>query len=219
MRKNIFKGASINGEHTLKDWNMAIENTDVVPLPEPVITQLAIPGRNGMLDLTESLTGDVAYHNRTIRMELGRSMADSEGEALFSRLFNQYHGQTVSVIFDGDEEHYFKGRCILSSPQKLRTMGRLTLIVDAEPYRYEQEETVLSYVISGTQEVTIINTRMWVCPVISASAACELLYGTSIYALSEGNQQVPDFILKEGATVFQLRGAAEVTFTFRKGVL
>ena len=70
MSDSIFTGALINDEHTLRDFGAAITNSDVISMPEPNTTLLTVPGRNGRLDLSEVLTGDVSYGNRTLKLVL-----------------------------------------------------------------------------------------------------------------------------------------------------
>ena len=67
---SIFLGATVNDEHTLRDWKAAITNADVISVPEANTVILEVLGRNGNLDLSEALTGDVTYRNREIKLEL-----------------------------------------------------------------------------------------------------------------------------------------------------
>ena len=67
---SIFTGAMIGDEHTLRDWGSAITNSDVISMPEAKTVLLEVPGRSGRLDLSEVLTGDVAYGNREIKLKL-----------------------------------------------------------------------------------------------------------------------------------------------------
>lgn len=212
---SIFLGANINGEHTLRDWGAAIINADTVSVPEPNLTFLEVPGRNGRLDLSEALTGDVTYANRTIKLQLAGSVSLESWYQRCLRIFNAYHGRAVDVIFDDDPGHYYHGRASVSDPQRVRNGGQFVFSVDAEPFRYETALTTVSIRGSGT----IANTRMPVCPAITASAACNLVVGTVTYALASGSQTLPALIFPEGDTTVTVSNSATVTFSFRKGVL
>ena len=74
---SIFLGATINDEHTLRDWKAAITNADVISVPEANTVILEVPGRNGNLDLSEALTGDVTYRNREIKLELANGVRNN----------------------------------------------------------------------------------------------------------------------------------------------
>lgn len=107
---SIFQGATINTDHTLRDWGCAITNSDIISVPEPNLTVLEIPGRNGRLDLSEALTGDITYGNRTIKLELAVSVNISTWFNKCDYIFRNYHGKIVTVTFDDDLTHYYRGR-------------------------------------------------------------------------------------------------------------
>ena len=106
MSDSIFTGALINDEHTLRDFGAAITNSDVISMPEPNTTLLAVPGRNGRLDLSEVLTGDVSYGNRELKLVLAAET-------------NIERWQTTCVVFDDDTGHYYVGRAAVSDPHRL----------------------------------------------------------------------------------------------------
>lgn len=96
---SIFQGATINTDHTLRDWGCAITNSDIISVPEPNLTVLEIPGRNGRLDLSEALTGDITYGNRTIKLELAVSVNISTWFNKCDYIFRNFHGKIVTVTF------------------------------------------------------------------------------------------------------------------------
>jgi hypothetical protein len=98
----LFTGALINDEHTLRDWNAIITNSDVVSLPEANTVLLEIPGRSGRLDLSEVLTGDVSYSNRKIKLVLATETNRERWQETCLHIFNKCHGRTVHVTFDED---------------------------------------------------------------------------------------------------------------------
>lgn len=212
---SIFLGAAINGEHTLRDWGAAITNSDVISVPEPNLTILDIPGRNGRLDLSEALTGDVSYTDRTIKLELAAKVSIESWYQKCLHIFNKFHGRAVTVVFDDDPTHFYKGRAVVSDPQRVRSGGTFTVTVDTEPFRYEAEETVVT-VTGGSG--TLSNARMPVCPKITVSEDCELVVGTVTYTVLTGTHTIPAFILNEGETSFTTTAEA-ITFTYRQGVL
>ena len=136
MSESIFTGALINDKHTLRDFGAVITNSDVISMPEPNTTLLAVPGRNGRLDLSEVLTGDVSYGNRELKLVLAAETNIERWQTTCLHIFNKYHGRNVTVVFDDDTGHYYVGRAAVSDPHRLRNAGQLTITVDAEPFRY-----------------------------------------------------------------------------------
>ena len=220
---SIFLGATINNEHTLRDWRAAITNSDIISVPEPNLTVLEIPGRNGRLDLSEALTGDVTYGNRTIKLELASSVSLQTWYEKCLNIFNTYHGKTVTVTFDDDLNHYYTGRASVSDPQRVRNGGTFIFTVNAEPFRYSTTETTVTATTTGSSvSKTITNSgRMPVCPTITASKACQMVTGGITYSLLQGTQTIPAFILPKGDTTVQIQitGGGTVSFKFREGWL
>ena len=134
---SIFTGAMIGDEHTLRDWGAVITNSDVIAMPEPNTVLLEVPGRSGRLDLSEVLTGDISYGNRELKLQLAARTNKERWVETCLHIFNKYHGRVVHVTFDEDPGHYYVGRAIISDPQRLGIAGQFTIMIDAEPYRYE----------------------------------------------------------------------------------
>ena len=217
---SIFLGATINNEHTLRDWGAAITNSDIISVPEPNLTVLEVPGRNGRLDLSEALSGDVTYGNREIKLELASHVSIDSWYEKCLRIFNTYHGRQVQVIFDDDSTHFYKGRATVSDPQRVRNGGTFVFAVSAEPFRYAVSQT--SKVISGTGTNSIVvSGRMPVCPTITATAACEMVIGDVTYSLVAGEQTfvIPFSTGNTEIKINNLSSGNTVTFTYREGWL
>ena len=217
---SIFTGAMIGDEHTLRDWNAIITNSDVVSLPEANTVLLEIPGRSGRLDLSEILTGDVSYANREIKLTLATETSRQKWQETCLHIFNKYHGRMVRVTFDEDPGHYYVGRVSVSEPQRLASAGQMTLTVDAEPFRYETTEYTVT--LTGTASAfsgTVENLRMPVSPTVTVPSACQLFHDSKVYELRAGTQSVPGLVLHSGDNTVSVTGANSITFRFRRGCL
>ena len=217
---SIFQGALIGDEHTLRDWGAAITNSDIISMPEPNTVLLEVPGRSGRLDLSEVLTGDVSYGNREVKLKLAAETSKEEWVDTCFHIFNKYHGRMVHVTFDEDPGHFYVGRASVSDPQRVATAGQLTVTIDAEPFRYEQEEYEVTFTgtttaLSGTVE----NLRMPVSPTVTVPSACQLFHDGRIYELKKGTQDVPGLVLHSFENEISVTGAKSITFKFRRGCL
>ena len=64
-------GIKIGEKHTYDDWGLVCTRIEISD-PEQKTYFVEIPGRDGVIDLSEALVGDVKYGNREIRMEFIR---------------------------------------------------------------------------------------------------------------------------------------------------
>lgn len=217
---SIFTGALIGDEHTLRDWGAAITNSDTISVPEANTVLLEVPGRSGRLDLSEVLTGDISYGNREIKLKLAAETNREEWVDTCFHIFNKYHGRMVHVTFDEDPGHFYVGRASVSDPQRVASAGQLTVTIDAEPFRYEQEEYEVAFTgtttaVSGTVE----NLRMPVSPAVTVPSACQLFHGGKVYELKKGTQTVPGLVLHPFENEISVTGAKSIAFKFRRGCL
>ena len=92
--------------------------------------------------------------------------------------------------------------------------------MDAEPFRYENEQTEITLSGSTTAFDGILpNARMPVSPEVDVPTPCILMHGDDIFTLKAGRQPVPGFVLHEGDNRVSITGARSATFYYRKGCL
>lgn len=96
-------GVTFGTKHSYRDWGLLLKSRPVISPPSPKTVYVDIPGSDGMIDLTESLTGDVKFDNRTIKCEFVVLDARNRWSALYSDVMNYLHGQYLQIILD--EEH------------------------------------------------------------------------------------------------------------------
>lgn len=215
----IYQGAAIGGFHTWRDFRAVIQNADVVGSPAPNTSYVEVPGGNGHIDLTEALTGDVTYSNRTLTLQLALKTTPALWPQVTNRIYNALHGRAVQVILDEEPTHYFYGRADVESAARTRNAGQVAISVDCDPYRYEIEETEVTFSGTGEWQCSLSNDRMWVVPAITSTNACSVVYGSSVISLEAGEQKIADFVLKEGETPLYVFGDTSLTFRYRKGCL
>lgn len=123
-----------NGIHTWDDWGLYC--TDVaVGAPETERYTVSIPGRHGVLDLSEVLSGNPVYKNRTLTFSfcwLGRM---ERWHDLYNEILKELHGKTRYVTLDTQPGWHYIGRCSVSSLRQNGVYSTFGVTVDAEPFR------------------------------------------------------------------------------------
>lgn len=128
-------GVTFNGKHSLRDYGLYLSTRPIIGNPEPRLYQLEIPGRDGLLDLTKSVTGTVTYSNRTLEFEFASMKTIAEQVALRNALNNDLHGKEVKVILDEDSNYYYSGRASVEWYESADWKTKCRVTVDAEPYK------------------------------------------------------------------------------------
>ena len=200
------------------EWNIVLTKPEI-PLPEPKTSTVDIKGANGLLDLSEALTGDILYNNRTIKLNF-EMMDDTDFYDLISDISNYLHGRVVTVRLTKDEDYYYIGRASINNWECVKRKGIIVITVNCEPFKYAVQETIRTVnVIHETKTITLPNSRKRVCPNIEATGTVKLILGDAEYDLVEGQQQLINFMLVEGDNIVKISGNGTVKITYRQGAL
>ena len=200
------------------EWNIVLTKADI-PLPEPKTSLVEIKGADGVLDLSEVLTGDILYNNRVITLTF-EMMDDTDYYDLISNISNYLHGRIVTISLTNDEDYYYVGRASISQWQCSKRQGIIVIMVDAEPYKYSvTETTMIVNVANQTKTITLQNSRKRVCPTLNVTGTITLTINGVDYELAEGKQQLVNFILVEGNNTIKISGNGTLVITYRQGAL
>jgi len=188
-----------------------------IPMPTVQTSFVEIPGRDGMLDLTEGF-GLVRYSNRAIALTL---YAVAPYEQMVSDFVNDVHGKRMELVFDRDDSFYYIGRVSVDGLEKHDGYCAITVNVNAEPYKYKRTTTTATRTGNGT--VTLTNLRMPVVPEVTASAEATLVYQCggvpTTTVIAAGTHLVPTLLLEAGTKSVDVTTTGEVVFSYREGAL
>ncbi len=124
------------GVHTWDDWEAYW--TDVsIGSPDVEKYTIPVPGRHGVVDLSEVLTGFPVFHNREISVSLAYPGSGAQWHEEFSDMLAQLHGQSVQMVMDSDPAYYYEGRCEVGTVRQDGTYSTFDITMDAYPYKKE----------------------------------------------------------------------------------
>lgn len=207
-----------NEKSAYYDWNIVLTKAEI-PLPTPKTFTVDIKGADGVLDLSEVLTGDIPYNNRVIKLTF-EMMDDTDYYNLISEISNYLHGKKITVNLTNDEDYYYVGRATINQWECVKRKGKIVIQVDCEPYKYAVIETVRTVnVTNKTKTVTLSNSRKRVCPMLNVTGTITLTINGVDYNLAEGKQQLINFRLVEGNNVVKVSGNGTITIIYRQGAL
>ena len=154
-------GISINSElHTARDLDMIlIKNECTADNPEPKRLTENIPGRDGVVDYSDYYDGIIFFENRTVSYKFFFGGSPHEVSRAVEKL-NRYHGRQITVVEDDDPFYSLRGLASVSVDERAPygNYVYMTLSLDAEPYRWRTEPTVLrEKTLSGTKYIEVEN--------------------------------------------------------------
>lgn len=206
--------------NTFYDWDLILTAKSITP-PDPNAHYVNIDGMSGSLDLSESLTGEITYKDRTITASFWTDQGNFKSrEKLLRDIISTLHGKKVKIIEPDDPDHYFVGRIKVKTYSNTLPFITFTIEATCEPYRYALTETVRTVDITDETDVVIRNTGVkTLSPMIHVTSAVNIVYEDVSVQLSAGTYKISDIKLKQGFNVIKITGSGSVTFTYREADL
>ena len=213
------KGIRFGNYHSYNDFSLIL-SSKTIGTPSPKTEEIDIPGGDGVLDLTEFF-GEVKYSNRELSFEFSTIVPQDEFMDLFTKVQNALHGQKMQIVLDDDAEWAYFGRITVSEWKAEKSIGKLTIDCDCEPYKYRLTDTTLTRAVNNaTTQITLTNSgRKRVVPIITTDAEMKIAFTGYSGTFSAGTFRIPELVLPEGKTIVKVTGTGNITFVYREGVL
>ncbi len=214
------KGIKFGDYHSYDDFHLILASKEI-GAPSVKTRKIEIEGADGDLDLTDFF-GEPKYENVTHKFTFSTMEQLMQFLNQFSIIKNALHGKKMRIILDDDPSFFYVGRLHVSSFTYEKGIGTVNIEADCEPYKYKLAKTVVSKAVSGTQTITLTNSRKRAVPEISIETAGSLniVYQQSnIWDLGSGSYTLPELELVHGENSVTVTGTGTITFTWQEGSL
>lgn len=233
-------GATFGNKHTYRDWGLVPAKRPKVSFPVAKTVYVDVPGSNGSIDLTESLTGDVVYKNRTIQFEYQVIEGREKWHKIYSEMADYMHGQDMDIFLDEDPDYYYRGR--ISMNEWKSDIRHSTIVIDCnvDPFKYEVnafndwlwdpfdfETGVIReyqpFTVTGRAELNIYGLKNHVIPTFTVLSTdhtgMDVIYRDKRYHLDDGASRILDFVINEGDNVINIVGTGTISIDYKGGRL
>ena len=214
-----------DGKDTYTEYGLLLASKSI-SLPEVRTNMIDVPGRDGLLDASEVLTGEVTYKNRTIILNLTGvdTVSGKKWPATISDFCNKVHGKRVKVTFPEDTAHYYSGRCSVGEVGLVKMLQTIPVTVNCDPWKYKNAKTTVSRSDLGTvyKQLSLPNERRPVIPTITVAQDTTLLWGSSTINISAGDHILPAIRLAAGSNTLKAKvasGTGSITVTYQEASL
>ncbi len=208
--------------NTWYDWRLILTAKNITP-PEPKTNYVNIDGMSGSLDLSESLTGEVCYQDRTISASFWTDEGNrKDRERLLSEIRIALHGKKIKIIEPDDPDHYFYGRVVIKSVKNTLAYAEFTIEATCDPWRYDINETVRTIVVDNADPTNVVinyNGVKTVCPEIAINGSVFVTIDDATSELTDGSYKITNLKLRHGATVLGVSGSGSMSLTYREATL
>lgn len=228
-------GVKFGNKHSYDDFGLILQHKDL-PLPDPKTELVEVAGRDGAIDLTESLVGEVTFENRTLTLTFVVLDGLAYWPNAMSVLANYLHGRKMQIILDADKGFYYYGRCRVSELKSDRRLATIVVECDCEPFKTEINGAgtpwlwdpfsfvdgiihVNEVTVSGSAKINLLNRRRVVSPTFTCSEAMTVEFNGVTYHLPKGKTTLYDMRLQEGDNYITITGDGTVKIEYKGGSL
>lgn len=206
--------------HTFKDWGLIFASKEISP-PTPKTNYLNIEGRDGSLDLTESLES-IRYNDREFTLDFSLNIPYKNFDRVLSKILNFIHGYRMKITIYSDPDYYYIGRCQISKISTKKGLKTITIKCKTDPYKYRKsitKKTFDIFIVNDLQKIVLYNEKRKVAPIIYVDRDTNIRFKNSIYELKTGKNIVLNILLDEGENVIEILNNTNITFEYQEASL
>lgn len=132
----MYHSVIFGDKNTWDDWRLVPASRPLFNPPAQKVTTLEIPGGDGVIDLSQSLTGYPVYQNRTGSIEFIVMNDFKPWHMAYSDIMDYLHGQKMRAILEDDPEYFYEGRFTVNTWKSEKDWSRITIDYDVGPYKW-----------------------------------------------------------------------------------
>lgn len=225
--------------HTYGSWGMLQVGPAFISPPKVQTKFIEVTGRDGSLDYTTALDGNVHFESRDFNVTLRCVAKREELPKIYSKVLNFLHGRKLKAVCDDDKKYYWEGRFEAKKPKWNRNgYWEIDINGTVDPYKYSSASTMGDWLwdpfefetdiawdygnipIDEEGEIVVATSAMPTTPIFRLSAPMRMILNDGMeYDLPQGDSTIPGMVLTDTDTVFKFYGTGTVTIGFRGGAL
>lgn len=241
----MYHSITYGDKNTWDDWHIVPATRPVFLPPEVKTNYVDVPGADGHIDISEALSGEVLYKNRSGSMTFYVMNGYMSWEHLYSEIMNYLHGQKMQVYLEDDPYYYYEGRFSVNTWRSEKSRSEIVIDYNVSPYKINKFSSAEAWLwdpfdfldgvvreydnltINGTYILTVVGCRKTVIPnfittLTDESKPITLSWPKSteaVYSLYNGTTKLPDIKIKDETVQLTFKGNGVVSIDYRGGSL
>ena len=140
----MYHSIKFGDKNTWDDWKLVPSSRPVFNPPRQKTQYLDIPGADGVLDVSEALTGYPVFENREGSLEfiVYNDYQSYRWQMVYETISNYLHGQRMRAILEDDPNYFYEGRFQVDKWSSEKDYSRITINYTVKPYKYELLDSV-----------------------------------------------------------------------------
>lgn len=127
--------AGANRRNTWVDWHLIpLQRPSIAP-PDKKTKTIDVPGMNGDLDISESLTGYPVFANRKGSIEYMIETGHEYWNEIYNNMCSFLHGRKLYMAYEEEPEYYYYGTFTVEPYDSQKDNSNITINYDLKPYK------------------------------------------------------------------------------------
>lgn len=228
-------------KNTWADWYLFPTSRPVFNPPNPKTKLVDIPGADGHLDLSTSLTGEMLYENRQGSFEFIVDNGHVEWYNLYSQIMNYLHGQFMKATLEDEPTFYYEGRFSVNQWRSEPHNSKIVIDYSVSPYKLEKYSSLEDWTwddfsfetgiireykdleVNGNLTFIVVGRRMMVTPSFTVTSndgkGMKVKFNGTTYDLPDGTSRVVNIRTVSGENTLIFTGNGTVSIDYRGGSL
>lgn len=239
----MYHSITFGEKNTWDDWHLIPVSRPLFNPPQVKTSFVDIPGGDGIIDLTEALSGRPLYKNRTGSIEFAVANDYEEWFVIYSNIMNYLQGKVMRAILEDEPDYYYEGRFQVNAWKSDKNYSRISIEYNVSPYKYSIfgslddwlwhtfnfETGIIRYYknlqVNGTLTINVVGMTMPTPLNVTSSRPMkveqrfdedERVITASIPA---GTSVIQEIIFYEGNNYLTFIGNGTISIDFRGGIL
>lgn len=125
--------------NTWEDWYLIPSSRPSIEHPTATTKYVEIPGLDGMLDLTDYLTGSPQYGMRSGSLSFFIDNGHENHETIRENMMHVLHGKKLKMRLDDDPNYYYEGRFTVGKLEPGASNSVISIGYQVDPYKWNMQ--------------------------------------------------------------------------------
>lgn len=241
----MYHSITFGDKNTWDDWHLIPESRPLFLPPDVKTKYVDIPGADGHKDISEALTGEPLYENRTGDITFYVMNGYQEWYLLYSEIMNYLHGQKMKAFLEDDPTFYYEGRFSVNEWESDKDHSKIVISYNVSPYKIDIFSSAQDWLwdpfdfsvgiireykdvrVDGELMIEFIGSRKTYIPTFEAildnpSSPIILTWSelpNVSFGIGNGRTKFPDIRIKDTTSFMNFRGNGIITIDYRGGSL
>lgn len=234
----MYHSITFGNKNTWDDWKLIPSSRPVFNPPSFKSSYINVPGVDGFLDLSTTLSNKPLYGDRTGSFEFIVYDQETRWEEIYEDIANYLHGQQLWAVLEDDAGYYYDGRFIVNQWKSDPDYSKIVIDYVVQPFklRFEpigvdwlwdpfsfEDDVITDYdnlTVDVTLTIIIPGSPKASVPTMIVSEDMTVTYKNQVYTLKKGSNKVPEIRLVPGNNILIFKGDGKLTIeSYRRGSL